>query len=69
VSGYDRRQLARARAERLLAEALREVRLARMRHDEDAVGLRCGWAEAPAAEATRILDRAVRRIQRRRGVS
>lgn len=67
MTGYDRRQLARA--ERLLAEALREVRLARMRHDEDAVGLRCGWAEAPAAEATRILARMARRIDRRRAAS
>ncbi|MCL4836439.1 MAG: hypothetical protein KJ058_00550 [Thermoanaerobaculia bacterium] len=65
MTGYDRRQLARA--ERLLVDALKEVRWAPTFDDEREVALRCWWGSELAREAQQILDRADKRIRRRRG--
>ncbi len=73
MTGYDRRQLARA--ERLLEQALRQVRRARARLDGEAMELRAGCyaASVNAWEADLILENAAKRIgrrmTRRRGVS
>lgn len=64
VTGYDRRQLLEA--ERVLAGALQQVRLARLCDDEAEVLSRCHWGVMQAEAATRILDLTVNRIDRRR---